>query len=54
MCYNAVDRHVESGHGDQLALVHISPVTDTVQKITFKQLQDEVLYHVDFVQLSAL
>ncbi len=41
-CYNAVDYHVESGRGDQTALIYDSPVTDTVRKYTYKQLQDEV------------
>ncbi|XP_038076885.1 acyl-CoA synthetase short-chain family member 3, mitochondrial-like isoform X1 [Patiria miniata] len=42
ICYNAVDRHVDSGHGDQTAIIHDSPVTNTVQKITYKELQQEV------------
>ena len=28
-CYNALDRHVERGRADQLALVYDSPVTET-------------------------
>lgn len=42
VCYNAVDRHVASGKGDQLALVHDSPLTDTVRKITYGELKDQV------------
>ena len=42
MCYNAVDRHVDEGFGDQLAVIHDSPVTSSKQKITFKELQKEV------------
>jgi propionyl-CoA synthetase len=41
-CYNAVDRHVEKGRGDQSAIIYDSPVTDTIQKITYK----ELLVHV--------
>ncbi len=41
-CYNAVDRHVEAGRGDQVAIIHDSPVTDSVTKITFADLQDRV------------
>ena len=41
-CYNAVDRHVEEGRGDQPAIIYDSPVTDTVQKITYKELQQQV------------
>ncbi|XP_041472349.1 acyl-CoA synthetase short-chain family member 3, mitochondrial-like isoform X2 [Lytechinus variegatus] len=42
MCYNAVDRHVDEGYGDQDAIIHDSPVTGTVTKITYKELQEEV------------
>ena len=28
-CYNAVDRHVQAGRGDQAALIYDSPVTGT-------------------------
>jgi propionyl-CoA synthetase len=41
-CYNAVDRHVEAGRGDQLAVIHDSPATDSIRALTFAQLQDEV------------
>jgi propionyl-CoA synthetase len=41
-CYNALDYHVENGRGDQVALIYDSPVTDTIKKYTYRQLQDEV------------
>jgi propionyl-CoA synthetase len=41
-CYNCVDRHVIAGNGDNVAVIYDSPVTGTKQKITYKQLQDEV------------
>ncbi len=41
-CWNAVDRHVEAGHGDRIALVHDSPVTGTVETYTYARLRDEV------------
>jgi propionyl-CoA synthetase len=41
-CYNAVDRHVENGRGDQVAIIYDSPVTDTQRKITYKELQEQV------------
>ncbi len=41
-CYNAVDRHVESGRAEQLALVHDSPVTGTTTSLTYAELQDRV------------
>ncbi|MFO6462955.1 AMP-binding protein [Jannaschia sp. KMU-145] len=39
-CHNAVDRHVAAGHGDRLALIHDSPVTGGVTRITYAELQD--------------
>jgi propionyl-CoA synthetase len=41
-CHNAVDRHVAAGRGGQLALIHDSPVTDSVRILTFAELQDQV------------
>ena len=34
VCYNAIDRHVANGRGDQAAIIYDSPVTDTVRSIT--------------------
>ena len=36
-CYNALDYHVETGRGDQTAIIYDSPVTETVQKITYRE-----------------
>ncbi|MCU0631807.1 MAG: AMP-binding protein, partial [Methanolinea sp.] len=41
-CYNALDRHVENGAGDRLALVYDSPVTATVTRYSFRELRDLV------------
>jgi propionyl-CoA synthetase len=41
-CYNAIDRHVERGRGGQVALIHDSPVTKTITKLTYGELLDEV------------
>ncbi len=41
-CYNAVDRHVEAGRGDQPAIIHDSPVTESKTTITYAQLLDRV------------
>lgn len=41
-CYNAVDRHVEAGRGDQTAIIYDSPITDTKAKISYAQLQNRV------------
>jgi len=34
-CFNALDRHVRDGRGDQPALIHDSPVTGTKETITY-------------------
>ncbi len=39
-CYNCVDRHVENGNGDRVAIIHDSPVTDSISKLTYRELQD--------------
>ncbi|KAJ3640039.1 hypothetical protein Zmor_003359 [Zophobas morio] len=41
-CYNAVDRHVEAGKGSKVALIHDSPLTNSVRKITYAELLDQV------------
>ncbi|KAL3905931.1 MAG: hypothetical protein SGILL_009477, partial [Bacillariaceae sp.] len=41
-CYNCLDVHVNAGRGDQLALVYDSPVTDTKQQFSYKELLQEV------------
>jgi propionyl-CoA synthetase len=41
-CYNAVDRHVAAGRGDQLAIIHDSPITNSQRKISYNELQDQV------------
>jgi propionyl-CoA synthetase len=42
-CYNALDRHVDEGNGERLALIYDSPVTGgTVRKYTYRELRDEV------------
>jgi propionyl-CoA synthetase len=41
-CYNALDRHVERGRADQVALIYDSPVTSTVRAYTYRELRDQV------------
>ena len=41
-CYNALDRHVEDGRGDQIAVIYDSPVTGTIRKISYRDLLDQV------------
>ncbi|GLV39394.1 uncharacterized protein CBL_13273 [Carabus blaptoides fortunei] len=40
-CYNAVDRHVECGKGSKIALIHDSPLTKTIRKLTYAELLDK-------------
>ncbi|WP_179380318.1 AMP-binding protein [Jannaschia marina] len=41
-CWNAIDRHVAAGHGARTAIIYDSPVTDTVEHISYAELQDRV------------
>jgi propionyl-CoA synthetase len=41
-CHNALDRHVEGGRADQLALIYDSPVTGVQRKFTYRELRDRV------------
>ncbi|MCU7875378.1 MAG: propionyl-CoA synthetase [Candidatus Thiodiazotropha sp. (ex Lucinoma borealis)] len=41
-CYNALDRHVDAGQGDRLALIYDSPVTDQKRSYTYQELRDTV------------
>ena len=43
-CFNALDRHVESGRDDQPALIHDSPVTGTKAQYTYRELRDAVAH----------
>ena len=39
-CFNALDRHVDSGRGEQLAVIHDSPITGTKSTLTYRELRD--------------
>ncbi len=41
-CYNALDRHVDGGRAEQLALIYDSPLTGTARTFTYRELRDEV------------
>lgn len=49
-CYNAVDRHVENGRAEQIAVIYDSPVTNTIEKITYRQLLDRVAVFAGAIQ----
>jgi acyl-coenzyme A synthetase/AMP-(fatty) acid ligase len=40
--YLALDYHVENGHGNQTAIIYDSPVTDTKERISFRDFRDQV------------
>jgi propionyl-CoA synthetase len=41
-CYNALDRHVQRGRGEQAALIYDSPVTNRKKSFTYRELRDQV------------
>ncbi|MGB5628323.1 MAG: propionyl-CoA synthetase [Woeseiaceae bacterium] len=41
-CFNALDRHVQGGRADQVAIIHDSPVTNSQRKISYGELLGEV------------
>ena len=41
-CYNALDRHVAGGRADQVALIHDSPLANTISRLTYSELLKEV------------
>ncbi len=41
-CYNAIDRHVEAGRGDQPAVIHDSPATGSKHVLTYSELLERV------------
>ncbi|HET6606418.1 MAG TPA: AMP-binding protein [Rhodopila sp.] len=40
-CYNCLDRHVESGFGDRVALIHDSPMAGTTNRFTYAEVLAE-------------
>lgn len=41
-CYNCVDRHVDGGRGEDVAIIWDSPVTGRKEKFTYRHVLDEV------------
>lgn len=41
-CYNAVDCHVEAGHGDRTAIIYDSAIRGKQEHISYAELQDQV------------
>jgi propionyl-CoA synthetase len=43
ICYNAIDRHIENGKGDKIAIIYDSPVTNTKETISYKDVLEQVI-----------
>ena len=41
-CFLALDKHIEEGFGDNVAIIYDSPVTQTVKKYTYNEVKTEV------------
>ncbi len=42
MCYLCIDKHIEDGFGEQIAIVYDSPVTSQKKTYTFNQAKEEI------------
>jgi propionyl-CoA synthetase len=42
ICYLALDKHIEDGFGEQIAIIYDSPVTQTIKKYTYNEVKTEV------------
>ena len=40
-CYNALDRHIEAGRGEQAAVIYDSPLTDSQRTLSYRELRDQ-------------
>jgi len=45
-CYNCIDRHVDNGNGDQIAIIYDSPITNTIKKYSYREFQEQVCLKV--------
>ena len=43
VCYNAIDRHVDGGRANQIALIHDSPMTKSVTRFTYAEVKAEAV-----------
>src|SRR6476646_5423793 len=39
-CWNALDRHVATGRGERTALIWDSPVTESIERFTYREMRD--------------
>ncbi|MGZ5210590.1 MAG: acetyl-coenzyme A synthetase N-terminal domain-containing protein, partial [Kaistella sp.] len=41
-CYLALDKHINDGFGDQVAIIYDSPVTSRIVKYTYSEVREQV------------
>lgn len=54
ICYLALDKHIQDGFGDNVAIIYDSPVTQTVRKYTYAEVKTEVAKLADGMQSLGL
>lgn len=54
ICYNAIDRHIENGKGDKIAIIYDSPVTNTKATITYKEVLEQVISQIFYICYSEI
>ena len=53
-CYNAVDCHVEAGHGDRIAIIYDSAIRGKQEQISYAELQDQVARCADVLRQQGI
>lgn len=53
-CYNAVDCHVEAGHGDRTAIIYDSAIRGKQEQISYAELQDQVAGCADVLRQKGI
>lgn len=53
-CYNCLDRHIEKGLGDKTALIFDSPVSQTIKKFSYNELQQEVIRLANYMRTQGI
>jgi len=53
-CYNALDRHVENGRGDQVAVIYDSPITGTGSKTSYSEMLEKVALFAGALQAKGV
>lgn len=51
-CYNSIDRHIQSGLGNKVAIIHESPMTNTMRRVTYTEMYDTVSTRIENTGLT--